>query len=117
MIVEVLNGGALQKRSVGSVPDIVSNYSIAVKNSGKFYIAAEFEASNLPDELVLGNGKVYNGYHNAPLNPGTLYKVHVRAVALDGNGVGIKHGTLSMEHQQPTFYLALACIARNGGSY
>ncbi|XP_065058065.1 receptor-type tyrosine-protein phosphatase kappa-like isoform X3 [Rhopilema esculentum] len=86
VIVEVLNGGALKKRSVGSVPDKVSNYSIAVKNSGKFYIAAEFEANNLPDELVLGNGKVYNGYHNAPLNPETLYKVHVRAVALDGNG-------------------------------
>ena len=84
---EKVNGGALQRRAVSSFPNNVSNHSTALKNGDKYYIAAEFKADNLPKEFVVGDGKTYNGYRNAPLIPGTLYAVHVRAIAIDENGV------------------------------
>ena len=86
---EKLNGGKLQRRAVKNFPSSVTNYSAAVKNGDKYYIAAEFTAANLPKEFVVGDGKTYSGYRNAPLKPGTMYAVHVRVIAVDENGVNI----------------------------
>ena len=87
IIVEKVNGGGLQRRAVGSLPKSISNHSTASKNGDRYYIAAEFKPDNLPKEFVVGNGKSYNGYQNAPLLPRTVYAIHMRAVAVDENGV------------------------------
>jgi len=94
VIVEKVNGGSLQRRAVNSFPKMIANYSIAVKNGDRYYIAAEFKAANLPEEFVVGDGKTYNGYQNARLIPGTVYAVHVRAIAVDRNGDQV-YGSLS----------------------
>ena len=44
-------------------------------------IMAEFGRTRLPEEIVIGNGKTYNGgYKNGPLNPGQNYLIFVRDV-------------------------------------
>ena len=90
---EKVNGGSLQRRAVSSFPKSIGNYSTAVKNGDKYYIAAEFKAADLPEEFVVGDGKTYNGYQNAQLIPGTVYAVYVRVIAVDPNGV-CRHKTV-----------------------
>ena len=82
-----LSGGSLTKRAVDTLPTDISNHSTAAKTGKKFYIAAQFKPADFPNEFVVGDGKVYDGYYNAPLNPETVYKVHVRAVGTDEQGV------------------------------
>ena len=57
-----------------------SGYKEAQTNGDLFYIAAQFRRGQLPAEFILGNGKIYGGYVNAPLQPETRYKAYLRGV-------------------------------------
>ncbi len=39
------------------------------------YITAEFNKTALPSKFKVGDNKTYNGYYNAPLEPGTNYGI------------------------------------------
>ena len=82
--------GKVSKRETTSLPDDIFGYKEAKANGDKYYIAARFERGTLdsPREFVLGDGKTYGGYQNAPLEPDTKYKAYVRA-ATEVNGVSI----------------------------
>ena len=79
-------GTARARRETSALPEYIYGFKEAQTNGDRFYIAAVFERRKLPVEFVLGNGKTYGGYENAPLKPGTRYKVHVRGVT-ERNGV------------------------------
>ena len=68
------------------MPDVVFGYRDAQTNGDRFYIAAEFKRGQLPAEFILGNGKIYGNYENAPLKPETQYKAYLRGVTAH-NGV------------------------------
>jgi len=85
LLVEKL--GKVGKRETGSLPDEIFGYKEAKANGDRYYIAATFHrgALNGPKDFVLGDGKTYEGYLNAPLEPETKYKVYVRG-ATEVNG-------------------------------
>ena len=70
------------------MPDYISGYKEAQTNGDRFYIAAEFKRGELPAEFILGNGKIYGDYENAPLEPETRYKAYLRGVT-NHNGVSL----------------------------
>ena len=74
--------GKVSKQETLSLPDDISGYKEAKENGEKFYIAASFARGKLngPREFVLGDGNTYGGYKNAPLEPETKYKAHIRGV-------------------------------------
>ena len=84
VIVETV--GKVSKREANSVPDVIFGYKEAEANGDSFYIAAEFKRGELPPEFILGNGKVYGRYENAPLQPETRYKACLRGIT-ENNGV------------------------------
>ena len=53
------------------------------------YITAELD-SHLPEQFLIGDENVYNGYYNAPLQTGKQYRVYLRAVSVSDSGVS--HG-------------------------
>ena len=75
-----------KRRQAPFLPEDISGYDDAEANGDYVYIAAQFERGKLPAKLVLGNGKTYDGYENAPLKPETRYKAYVRGVT-QHNGV------------------------------
>lgn len=87
LIVETINRGSMQRRDVSNLPKVIGNHSTAAANGDKYYIAAELRADSLPQKFVVGDAKTYNGYENAPLLPGGVYEIHVRAVTVNENGV------------------------------
>ena len=70
------------------LPNDIFGYKKAKENGDRFYIAAQFERSKIPREFILGNGQIYGGYKNTPLQPETEYKVYLRA-ATERNGVSL----------------------------
>eukprot|EP00794_Sanderia_malayensis_P001275 gene1275-1406_t len=86
VIVERLISNSVERRAVHKIPTDVSDYKNATKQGDRFYVAAQFKAEDLPDAFVVGDGKTYNGFYNAPLQPSTVYKVHVRAGRKDKSG-------------------------------
>ena len=78
--------GKVSKREANSLPDDIFSYKEAETNGDRFYIAAQFTRGKLPAEFILGNGKMYGVYENAPLQPETRYKAYLRGVT-DNNGV------------------------------
>ena len=80
VVVEKL--GKVSKRETAHLPEDILGYKEAKANGEKFYIAARFarERLNGPREFVLGDGKTYGGYENAPLEPETKYKAYIRGV-------------------------------------
>ena len=66
-----------------SLPDNILCYNEAMANGDRYYIAARFERDKeqVPRKFVVGDGEIYGGYMNAPLEPSckTVYKVYVRA--------------------------------------
>ena len=52
------------------------------------YIAAEVPASpNNASSFTIGDGLYYHGFRNVPLEPGCMYRVHVRIVTIAMDGV------------------------------
>ena len=78
----------VSKQSTSSLPETILDYKEAIANGDRYYIAARFERNieQVPRKFVLGDGEIYGGYNNAPLEPMTIYKVYVRA-ATEVNGV------------------------------
>ena len=89
VVVEKL--GKVSKRETGSLPNEIFGYKEAKANGDRYYVAASFDRGTLngPRDFVLGDGKTYGGYLNAPLEPETKYKVYVRG-ATEVNGVSTK---------------------------
>ena len=78
----------VSKRPTTSLPETILGYKDATANGDQYYIAARFDRDKeqVPRKFVLGDGEIYGGYKNAPLEPMTQYKVYVRA-ATEVNGV------------------------------
>lgn len=77
-----------ERQVVACLPNDNSGYEEAETNGARFYIAAQFKRGELPAEFILGNGKLYGGYVNAPLQPETQYKAYLRGVT-EHNGVSL----------------------------
>ena len=78
-----------RRRSVNEQP--LMDYQSA-KSAGLLqYVAAEWNDSR--KEFVVGDGKVYNGYYNAPLTEGHTYTVHY-GVGTVVDGVSFIYSTL-----------------------
>lgn len=69
------------------LPSDIQDVASAARNGSSVYITAEVLYSNGSLNFTVGDGRFYNGYHNAPLEPGCAYKVHIRIVTKDLNGV------------------------------
>ena len=100
-------GSARARRETSPLPEKIYGFEEAQTNGDRFYIAAVFERRKLPVEFVLGNGKTYSGYENAPLKPGTRYKVYVRGVT-EHNGVSIQDLTFQYLTFDVSFCRSLA---------
>ena len=84
VIVEMV--GKVNKQEVVCLPKEDPGYKESLTKGARFYIAAQFKRGKLPTEFILGNGKIYEGYKNAPLQPETQYKAYLRGVT-QHNGV------------------------------
>ena len=73
-----------------SLPDNILCYNEAMANGDRYSIAAGFERDKeqVPRKFVVGDGEIYGGYMNAPLEPSckTVYNAYVKA-ATEVNGV------------------------------
>ena len=78
----------MSKRKVVCSQSDDSGYKEAQNNGVRFCVAAQFRRGELLAEFILGNGKIYGGYVNAPLQPETRYKVYLRGVT-EHNGVSL----------------------------
>ena len=78
----------MSKRKVVCSQSDDSGYKEAQTKGDCFYVAAQFSRGELPAEFILGNGKIYGGYVNAPLQPETRYKAYFRGVT-EHNGVSL----------------------------
>ena len=80
--------GRLSKRESTSLPDEIHGFHEAKRNGDRFYVAANLsrKSLNASKKFVLGDGKIYGGYENAKLEPGTKYKAYIRGVT-EANGV------------------------------
>ena len=67
--------------------------------------------SDVVSKFTIGDGKKYNGHHNAPLEPGTTYNIRVRAVTKAQNGVSIKP---LLKERYITRYDSRCCIYKTG---
>ena len=76
----------MSKREVVCSQSDDSGYKEAQTKGDCFYVAAQFSRGELPAEFILGNGKIYGGYVNAPLQPETRYKAYLRGIT-ENNGV------------------------------
>ena len=76
----------MSKREVVCSQSDDSGYKEAQTKGDRFYVAAQFSRGELPAEFILGNGKIYGGYVNAPLQPETRYKACLRGIT-ENNGV------------------------------
>ncbi|KAL1492607.1 hypothetical protein ABEB36_010844 [Hypothenemus hampei] len=56
-------------------------YAEAQKQNLSYYIAAELSPQDINQEFTVGDGKYYDTYFNAPLNPDSNYKVIVGLVS------------------------------------
>jgi hypothetical protein len=68
------------------------SYQISITPTNKSdnpYVTAEILGPNLVANFTIGDGKNYNGYYNVPLEPGSTYRVCVRAVTKAQNGVSV----------------------------
>lgn len=65
----------------GFQEDNVLGYYEAQKNGLSYYIAAEVNPQNINKEFIVGDGKRYGPYYNAPLDPDINYKVLVGLVS------------------------------------
>ena len=76
-----------------SLPDNILCYNEAMANGDRYYIAArsERDKEQVPRKFVVGDGEIYGGYINAPLEPSckTDYKAYVKA-ATEVNGVSLR---------------------------
>ena len=54
-----------------SLPDNILCYNEAMANGDRYYFAARFEGDKeqVPRKFVVGDGEIYGGYINAPLEP------------------------------------------------
>lgn len=75
-----------ERQELACLPNDNSDYEEAKSNGTRFYIAAQLKRGELPAEFILGDGKLYGGYANAPLQPETQYKAYLRGVT-EHNGV------------------------------
>jgi len=81
--------GKVCKRVVVCLPNDDSGFEEVQTNGSRFYIVAQFKRGELPAEFILGNGKIYGGYENAPLQAETQYKAYLRGVT-EHDGVSLK---------------------------
>ncbi|GFY36970.1 tyrosine-protein kinase receptor Tie-1 [Trichonephila inaurata madagascariensis] len=59
----------------------VSNYSMSKESGLPFYIAANLTPEEANKSFTIGDGKMYNGYYNAPLSEERDYEVLVGVVS------------------------------------
>ncbi|GFQ79337.1 tyrosine-protein kinase Wsck, partial [Trichonephila clavata] len=62
-------------------PEEVSNYSMSKETGLPFYIAANLTPEEANKSFTIGDGKMYNGYYNAPLSEERDYEVLVGVVS------------------------------------
>lgn len=103
--------GKVSKREANSVPDDIFGYKEAKTNGDRFYIAAQFTRGELPAEFILGNGKIYGGYENAPLQPETRYKAYLRGVT-EHNGVSL-HSKFRTNTVHYSYNVSINCRQMN----
>ncbi|XP_041360358.1 tyrosine-protein phosphatase Lar-like isoform X2 [Gigantopelta aegis] len=74
----------LQKFPQDFTLDMLSRDTESVDNPAAYpYIAARFDARNLPSEFELGNGQEYEAFFNRPLDPEDQYRVFLRGYSVD----------------------------------
>ena len=62
-----------------SLPKVYGNDSL--KSKDNVYIAVSFDGKKLPTNFVVGDNKWYKFHYNKRLEPGTKYRVYIRALA------------------------------------
>ncbi|KAJ8923476.1 hypothetical protein NQ315_010054 [Exocentrus adspersus] len=64
----------------------VLSYDEAKNNGESYYIAAELNPKDIDKEFVVGDGRKYGKYYNAPLDPNINYNI-LLAVVSEQNGI------------------------------
>ena len=74
--------GKVCKQEEASLPKNVSDYEKSKGRGDRLYMAAAFPrgALNNTRKFVIGDGKSYGGYQNAPLESQRMYKAYIRGV-------------------------------------
>ena len=76
-------------RRSSKYPSNLKSWKAAQEMGLPYYIAAEWANKPIPAKFVVGDGKYYGKYYNAPLKSDSQYSVRLRAATKDRDGVGI----------------------------
>ncbi|XP_031562352.1 deleted in malignant brain tumors 1 protein-like [Actinia tenebrosa] len=68
------------------LPAMIEHFTTATNNGSAFYVTAEVEYYASSFNFTVGDGLEYNGYYNAPLEIGCVYKVYLRIVTRTTTG-------------------------------
>lgn len=66
---------------IGFQPEHLRSYSDAKKDKLPYYIAAELEPRELDRDFIVGDGRRFGRYFNAPLNPDINYQVALALIS------------------------------------
>lgn len=94
LVVIFINYGLLQKFETALLKD----YNASREDGTQYYIAAELESiGNNTRRILIGDGKTYNGYYNAPLPPNSHIHVAIGVVSTLNGVTKTRYGTSSHE--------------------
>ena len=78
LVAELKDGQSSSDINFATTPAVP--YSEAI-TAGIPYVAAEYDYSNFPNSIVLGDNTMVGQYHNVPLKSGTRYAYALRSVS------------------------------------
>jgi len=69
-----------KEQDLAKIPTTINDYEHSRKNGQSYYITAQITPDQLSKVFIIGDGKVYGGYRNVPLEKGGTYTIAERAI-------------------------------------
>ncbi|XP_018329507.1 putative tyrosine-protein kinase Wsck isoform X2 [Agrilus planipennis] len=76
-------------------PESLKSFQESKEDELGYYIAAELQPKQVLEDFVVGDGKTYGGFYNAPLNPNSNYLIIEGMVSSAGNITKVVYSDIS----------------------